>query len=87
MVSSLSLKLRDMLLEKGFQLLDIYRIHEKKGEEYIAIDELRVKDKQTGKVFLVKLDGPKEAMDPEKIVELVLNTVRKIEKEEEKEKS
>ncbi len=87
MVSSLSLKLRDMLLEKGFQLLDIYRIHEKKREEYIAIDELRVKDKQTGKVFLVKLDGPKEAMDPEKIVDLVLNTVRKIEKEEEKEKS
>jgi hypothetical protein len=77
MVSSLSLKLRDMLLEKGFQLLDIYRIHEKKGEEYMAIDELRVKDKQTGKVFLVKLDGPKEASDPEKIVNTVLEAAKK----------
>ncbi len=77
MVSSLSLKLRDMLLEKGFQLLDIYRMHEKKGEEYIAVDELRVKDKQTGKVFMVKLDGPKEAMDPNKIVETVLAAASK----------
>ncbi len=77
MVSSLSLKLRDMLLEKGFQLLDIYRMHEKKGEEYIAVDELRVKDKQTGKVFMVKLDGPKEAMDPNKIVETVLAAANK----------
>ncbi len=77
MVSSLSLKLRDMLLEKGFQLLDIYRMHEKKGEEYIAVDELRVKDKQTGKVFLVKLDGPKEAMDPNKLVETVLAAASK----------
>ncbi len=77
MVSSLSLKLRDMLLEKGFQLLDIYRMHEKKGEEYIAVDELRVKDKQTGKVFMVKLDGPKEAMDPDKIVETVLAAASK----------
>ncbi|MCE4606800.1 MAG: hypothetical protein F7B59_05665 [Desulfurococcales archaeon] len=77
MVSSLSLKLRDMLSEKGVQLLDIYRKHEKKGDELIAVDELRVKDKQTGKILLVKLDGAKETLEPEKIVEAVLAALGK----------
>jgi len=77
MVSSLSLKLRDMLSEKGIQLLDIYRNHEKKGDELVAVDELRVKDKQTGEVHLVRLDGAKETLEPEKIVETVLKALGK----------
>ncbi|MCE4615056.1 MAG: hypothetical protein F7B60_05980 [Desulfurococcales archaeon] len=77
MASTISLKLRDLLSKKGIQLLDIYRRHEKKGDELIAVDELRVKDKQTGEVRLVMLDGAKETLELEKIVEIVLNALGK----------
>jgi hypothetical protein len=77
MVSSISLRLRDMLSEKGVQLLDIYRKHEKRGEELVAVDELRLRDKQTGEVHLVKLDGAKETLEIEKIVETVLKALGK----------
>ncbi len=79
MVSRYSLALRDVLAKNGVELLDIYRYQtEAKDKSGVIVkDVIRVKHKETGKIYLIDLGAAKETMEINDIIARIQEEIAK----------